>query len=620
MRLGKNEPPDLELDSLAASHHDDKKLFHTQSRESLGDHDGYSHEPNQIPTAILSRPQSSTTPLGIPTQKRRIHSLHLFAAAIALLCMVVAIAAVSDENLSWHLGQKNYQLIVLGFLLGIMNLCLASVAPTFYLLIEAEYGLSTLQNYNGLLRNQVFSTRLNILWRVVITLSTALPLGLSVAYKTFVGGESAMSVHAPTYTQSDSVYGMFAPPGLQLLGEKTGVSVFSNATLPFAVASSPDGTSTEPPLPTKNQAYGFNVLFLDNDSAAILDIPQPAYLSSIQALLAQGESWNISAAVFGTVATFNNSKVDDPDGFESYFTDFCEEAKESSGAFTHQSLMNDWSIVLLNHASPGDQSMQYIGLTPDPGITQDPDCSDFYPDARLYNIKRQQCFGIWSITRGGIQLVEGSCYGPILPPDKQEVIVHNSLFLGVWYMSSLVKLIGPFATTWNNSVWTGPSMAISLAAMVWSRITVLNSPISQNEIDFKAPKELERLSPEDAGLIYNVDDDAIYIRPTLRKSGALYFILILQPFLLILMLILSATLFYTTPTDREFGLISIMSGIDRDSLDNLAGAGLSGKLLKSVKLYMRPAHKDQRSAIEYHLASTTAPGSARRLAPKVMYH
>ena len=42
-------------------------------------------------------------------------------------------------------------------------------------------------------------------------------------------------------------------------------------------------------------------------------------------------------------------------------------------------------------------------------------------------------------------------------------------------MSSLAEFLGPFATTRNQSIWEGPYMAAGMAAMLWSRITALNS-------------------------------------------------------------------------------------------------------------------------------------------------
>ncbi len=447
----------------------------------------------------------------------------------------------------------------------------------------------------------------------------ALPLGLSATYKNFFGGESTMMVNAMTYTSNESYYGMFAPPGLQLLGEKTGISLFFNATLPFAVASSRINSS-DPPLPTRPQAYGFNVLLLNSESTAMLDIPQPSYIAAVQSLLAGGESWNITAQVIATVATFNNSRAENEVEYESYLESFCQAGQESSGAYTHQSLMNDWSVVLLDHASPGDQSLQYIGLPPDPGIDYTVACSNFSDYAQGYNMNRQLCNGTWSITRGGIELVKGSCSGVALPSDKQLVITHNTLFLGVWYMSSLAEFLGPFATTRNQSAWEGPYMATGMAAMLWSRITALNAPDKDGE-PYVTSGRFSGVPNEDTGLIYPVNDTVVYIRPTLRKSSLLYAVLMLQPLLIFLILGLKLT-FHSIPLDNGFGLITILSGVERGSLDTLAGAALSGELQKDVRLVMRPVQDREKGTVEYRVTTAPQTGLLRngRLVSRVVYH
>ncbi|KAI4241540.1 MAG: hypothetical protein L6R40_004520 [Gallowayella cf. fulva] len=609
-------------DEVPHSHHpgtedysdDRQKLIHQQHVRDVST--TVSQTPSRKPSR-LSRP-----PLGKPTVKRAFHTLHLFAAAISLICLALAITAVANENVSWRLGVDNYQLIVLGFLLGIMNLCLGSVTPTFFLLLEARFGPSTLQNYDGILRNEVFSSGLSPFWRTVLSLVLALPLGLSVAYKTFVGGESTKTVDVFDYLGNTSYYGMFAPPGLQSLGQKTGVSLFSNATLPFAAASS-NQNGIEPTLPTEQQAYGFNMLLLNNESAAALDIPQPSYISAVQALLAGGESWNVTSSVKATVARYNHSISQHPKRFKSDFMGLCNAARASSGAYTHMSMINDWSLMLLNHPSPGNQTLQYIGYTPDPGIEHIPECREFLPYAKLFDMSRELCHGTWSITRGTIELLHGYCYG-VVPTGlgTQEVILHNSLFLGVWYMPSLVELLGPFATSRNNSQWTHPSMAMSMAAMLWSRITVLHSPMNQTR-SFEAPIELAALTFEEAGLIYRGDDKAVYTRPTLKKSYLLYFVLAIQPLLILLILGLCASMFQSTPLDKGFGLVSILSGINRNSLDTLAGAALSGELARSVKLILRPVRENQNDAIEYRVvlpSSEEAPLRNERLRRNVIYY
>lgn len=110
---------------------------------------------------------------------------------------------------------------------------------------------------------------------------------------------------------------------------------------------------SDPDLATRPQAYGFNGLLLNKTSTAMLDVSQPSYISAVQSLLAGGESWNITASVSATVATFNNSRAENETEYESYLKSFCEAAQESSGAHTHQSMMNHWSVVLLDHASLG---------------------------------------------------------------------------------------------------------------------------------------------------------------------------------------------------------------------------------------------------------------------------
>lgn len=558
-------------------------------------------------------------PLGKPIKKKKIHILDVLITLLSLLCLVIAIVTVANESISWRLGVGNRQLIVLGFLLSIMNLCLGSLTPSLFLLLEAKFGPSTIQNYDGILRNRPLSSRLSLTWRMTLGLMMALPLGLSAAYKNFFGGESIMMVNAMSYTGNESNYGMFVPPGLQLLGEKTGISLFFNATLPFAVASSSINGS-EPPLPTRPQAYGFNVLLLNNQSTAMLDIPQPSYITAVQSLLAGGESWNITAQVIATVATFNNSRAENETEYESYLEAFCEAGEESSGAYTHQSLMNDWSIVLLDHASPGPQSLQYVGLPPDPGIEYTVECSNFSDYAQGYDINRQLCNGTWTITRSGLQLVEGSCTGVALPSDKQLVITHNTLFLGVWYMTSLAEFLGPFATTRNQSAWEGPYMATGMAAMLWSRITALNG--AGNVGDPRVASGIfSGITYEDAGLIYPVNDTVAYIRPTLRKSSLLYAILILQPSLIFVILGLKLK-FHSMPLDQGFGLISILSGIERGSLDHFAGAALSGELQKPVRLFMQPVHDSEKGTVKYQATTELPTGILRngKLDSRVVYH
>lgn len=125
-------------------------------------------------------------------------------------------------------------------------------------------------------------------------------------------------------------------------------------------------------------------------------------------------------------------------------------------------------------------------------------------------------------------------------------------------------------------------------------------------------------------MLCSVDDEVTYFRPTLRKSAWLYLVLTLQPFLTISMLLTSTPL-YSTPIGQNFGLISIHPGIDRSCLDAVAGAGLSGKLDKEIKLDIGPVMQEGKAdwTLVYQLSTSLQdiPNSGRgRLARHVIYN
>ena len=158
----------------------------------------------------------------VPARKRRLHFADVLALFLSVICFALAMLAVANNDISWRLGIKTYQLIVVGFLLSIMNPCLGTVAPTLFLLLEARYGASTLQNFDGLLRQQLLRPQLGAMWRIVLFCAMALPLGLSAAYKSFTGGQSYRTVLPSSYIGNETWYGMFGPPGLQSLGLGSG--------------------------------------------------------------------------------------------------------------------------------------------------------------------------------------------------------------------------------------------------------------------------------------------------------------------------------------------------------------------------------------------------------------
>ena len=106
-------------------------------------------------------------------------------------------------------------------------------------------------------------------------------------------------------------YGFYGPEDMQRIGRNTGISLMSNMTLPF-IQKSTNATDylADIPLPRFPKAYGYNVLLLSVDSAAVLDMPSADFIADARSRLLPGESWTLSASVLATV-TRQNKTVDD---------------------------------------------------------------------------------------------------------------------------------------------------------------------------------------------------------------------------------------------------------------------------------------------------------------------
>ena len=194
---------------------------------------------------------------GRPTAKALIDKLDTLAVLVTILCFIAAIVIIDPVRPYAARLQSSGQIVALGFLLGVMNQCLRRVLPYLFILLESQYGTPSLQNYEGLLRWSPFTTRLDIIWRSALFVLFALPLGLSVLYKQFIGGRGSLSL-----TQSEVTCGPTGPPGMQ--GNAGFITLFSNLTAPF-LAATRDGFD----VPSSNffddaHVYGFNTILLSN--------------------------------------------------------------------------------------------------------------------------------------------------------------------------------------------------------------------------------------------------------------------------------------------------------------------------------------------------------------------
>ena len=164
---------------------------------------------------------------------------------------------------------------------------------------EAWCSKPKLQNLDAILRNSILTSNTYWMWRALLLAFIVLPIGLSLAYKVFVGGTSTHN-----FGNHISSYGMTGAPGLtRNTVLKFGPSYMTNATLPFILASA--DFVTPPSFP---QPYGFNNLVISNTSSAFLDASLMQVLLLQQSLQDDTTStFTLTAGVHATVTTYNHS-------------------------------------------------------------------------------------------------------------------------------------------------------------------------------------------------------------------------------------------------------------------------------------------------------------------------
>ena len=133
--------------------------------------------------------------------------------------------------------------------------------------------------------------------------------------------------------------------------------------------------------------------------------------------------------------------------------------------------------------------------------------------------------------------------------------------------------------------------------MAWAELSYTNGPASPNEtakipmLEYKAPVRMTKK-----------------IQTLHRDRWSLYLVLAIQPILL-LASFMGRRALYSTPVSNGFGLIALLAGVSRDSLDVLRGAAFSGKLTKPVRIRILTKDQDdgwlrsREANIEYELDS-----------------
>lgn len=549
----------------------------TTSSTSLEDNNAYGSDGYGVPL----RPAAH----GRARSKRLCDWIDSLALSCSFACLVVCIVVATPSlPYAWRLGYNN-QLIVLGFMLAIMNLCNRRIATRFFVIIEARWGGSTLQNFDAILRQSVWVAQTSVHWIVTFLALTALPLGLGVAYKSFVGGTATQ----PSHDISVEQYGVFTRPYNK--AQKATPNAARDAMLGFFNAAMDDDVG--PTYAEAPQPFGYNQLLIDEGTMAVLDMPNSTILATIQERLGLGESLTISANVQGTVSVYNTSTpqlLKDDDLWDYFYQLHTLETYHAYRmGISFSSYLVDAFVWLGGY-------LQTCGVLPAPYL-----CDDWYAhysnvndsdvDAfrasnmtLLFNIYRQPCSATWNVTSSAVSLLSGNCTD-VRNPNRFQNVEGNMMPV----IGDALDVVGP--TLWDfipdrpNSPWRVPSYAALAATSYWARWYAYGRTTAVNNPDLGLSQDF----------VYNVTDEKINsTKLTLHARPWLYVVLAIQPVLTTVFLVLTMC-FFSTPVDSGFGLTSILASINKDSLDSLRGAGLSGQLTRRLHLNIAVAHPEGQS-------------------------
>ena len=537
------------------------------------------------PSCERSHEPSPSSSFGLPGRKPYLDLVDLLALLLSLVCLVVAICTISPRlHLAWYLGYTS-QIIVIGFLLSIMNLCLNRAIPALFFMTEARFGASTLQNYEAILRNQPLSAaRVSTIWRLTLLSNIALPIFLSAGYKRYTGGTAHALIAKDNIPYN--MYGATALPGLNQLGDSISYAQLINATLPFLSASKDDDSFPS----TLPRCYGQNTLVLSNTSTALLDMPMPDLVTKIQQSLLTGETKSLSASVHAFVTTYNQSaeqyRNDDNYWNQYYGEDTLTETTLFTGYVVY-TLMNNLKINPVN-----DGTWLFVAMIED--------FSEFNQSALRFDTHRHECHATWDISIQSMVLVQASCDTDPLPASNQEIITSEGMAVAYWYTAILADNIGLFSGPRSESPWRLPTYVTSIASMYWARYSAFTGPSSGGRTTQLAQNTLEPYE-----LYYPVDDQVVIsTKVSIDPKWSLYCILTLQP-LLILLILAFKSFFHSAPIGEGFGLITILAGINKESLGALRGASLTGKLRKPVRLAIRTVDTIYHETEEEHKAPSS---------------
>ena len=458
--------------------------------------------------------------------------------------------------------------------------------------------MTTLQDIDATLRQDLFAPQVSIWLRGVLLALVALPLGLAVSYKLFVGGSSSKTLHL-----QDGLFGYTATPGNQRIGD--GLTLLSSLYRPFWI---------EPAL---NRTYGFNLFIEDNSTAVIVDTPYPSYLTYLQSRLSEGESLTLETVVNATVAR-QTAIAPEQRNSDEYWSNVLD-------LFGHDPTFNGLDINGANNALLAGMganlrsnfSTAYFSAW---NTTRN---ETFQSEALRIDNYRTLYHATWNITSSNTSLVhaapaedaqrwwQSTTNQSIIQNDLLGVQEMFSNFLGEydWHNragdfrfpypdAGASNDIGESASCpsdmtkckWQLDVNTVPALS---AAMIWARMTSLNGgdrPVRDPD------RVIHTMYSKSAGDVVTVKHI-----PTLRRTWGLLVVLCTNPLVSLVCAIVKGLWLRGSLVGDGFNAVALLAaaaaGGGRGNGEGgdwgvLKGAERSGRLGKRVGLSFREGHGD----------------------------
>ncbi|KAJ0150127.1 Uncharacterized protein HZ326_7356 [Fusarium oxysporum f. sp. albedinis] len=233
----------------------------------------------------------STQALGEPAARIFINLLDFSATLVSVGCFAAAALVINPNHYAAKLGFYN-QIIILGFLISLQFICLQCIFPFVLTLMNAKFGIFTLQDIEGLLRSSPFTSRV---------------------------GQFTVGSAYSSEKVSVGTYGPTAPQGLQnnvaenMLHSTSASKInalFASATIPFMPQTS-DEVAFPLYLDGQPKPFGFSSILISNTSAAAIDAPLPNHFLDLQKDLKAVEAYFLSANKLRGTVVNNNPTIQD---------------------------------------------------------------------------------------------------------------------------------------------------------------------------------------------------------------------------------------------------------------------------------------------------------------------